>query len=334
MSENVIEVRGLTRRYGSLVAVDHVDFDVAAGEIFGFLGPNGAGKTTTISMLTTLLKPTEGTATVCGYDVVRRQADVRRSIGIVFQDPSLDEHLTAAENLEFHAALYGVPPAERRPRIATVLSMVELEDRADDLVERFSGGMKRRLEMARGLLHTPRVLFLDEPTLGLDPQTRRSIWDHVVRLRGETGVTVFMTTHYMDEAEVCDRIAVMDHGRIVALDTPDGLRGGVGGDVVTAVVAEGSHDLARFARERGVTFSSDGNQVRFEVTDGARFIPQLVEDFRGAIESVSLRRPTLDDVFLKLTGHTIRDPELDEKEVARARARAWIARHRVGPPRR
>lgn len=330
MSESIIEVRSLTRRYGDLVAVDHVSFDVARGEVFGFLGPNGAGKTTTISMLTTLLKPTEGSATVSGYDIVHQQEQVRETIGIVFQEPSLDEQLTAAENLEFHAVLYSVPAAERRERIAMVLRMVKLDDRANDLVERFSGGMKRRLEIARGLLHTPRVLFLDEPTIGLDPQTRRTMWDYILGLREQTDITIFMTTHYMDEAEFCDRIAIMDHGQIVALDTPEGLKSQVGGDVVTVATPDGTGPLVTFARENGLPYSQRQHEVRFEVDDGARFIPRLVRDFPGDIESINLRRPTLDDVFLKLTGRTIRESELDEKDVARNRFQRRMTMHGGG----
>ncbi|HBY94383.1 MAG: ATP-binding cassette domain-containing protein [Ardenticatenaceae bacterium] len=325
MSENIIEVRNLTRRYGDLVAVDHINFNVIRGEVFGFLGPNGAGKTTTISMLTTLLKPTDGTATVGGYDIVHQQDRVREEIGIVFQEPSLDERLTAAENLEFHAVLYNVPAAERRERIMMVLRMVQLEGRANDQVERFSGGMKRRLEIARGLLHTPRVLFLDEPTIGLDPQTRRSLWDYILGLREQTDITIFMTTHYMDEAEFCDRIAIIDQGHIVALDTPESLKGQVGGDVVTVTAPNGTGELASFARQNDLPFAQRQNEVRFEVEDGARFIPRLVRDFPGAIESINLRRPTLDDVFLKLTGRTIRELELDEKDIARNRFQRRLA---------
>lgn len=334
MSESIIEVRNLTRRYGDLVAVNHVHFDVGRGEVFGFLGPNGAGKTTTISMLTTLLRPTEGSATVGGYDIVHQQEQVRETIGIVFQEPSLDERLTAAENLEFHAVLYNVPAAERRDRIMRVLRMVQLEDRASDQVERFSGGMKRRLEIARGLLHTPRVLFLDEPTIGLDPQTRRTMWDYILGLREQTDITIFMTTHYMDEAEFCDRIAIMDRGEIVALDTPEGLKSQVGGDVVTVATANSTGALVAFARENNLAYSERQHEIRFEVDDGARFIPRLVRDFPGDIESINLRRPTLDDVFLKLTGRTIRESELDEKDVARNRFQQRLAMRGFGRRRR
>jgi ABC-2 type transport system ATP-binding protein len=315
-----IVVENLARRFGDLVAVDHVDFSVAQGEVFGFLGPNGAGKTTTIAMLTTLLRPTEGRARVAGHDVARAAGDVRRAIGIVFQEPSLDERLTARENLEFHAVLYGMPRAERRERIAEALRLVDLEARADHLVEQYSGGMRRRLEIARGLLHVPAVLFLDEPTLGLDPQSRRAVWEHIRSLRDQTGVTIFMTTHYMEEAEFCDRIAVIDHGRIVALDTPEGLKNMVGGDVVVVTAPDPAALLGHLAGQFLDATRRD-SEVRVEVDDGARFIPRLVRGFPGEIDGASVRRPTLDDVFLKLTGRTIREGELDAGDVARGRMR-------------
>jgi ABC-2 type transport system ATP-binding protein len=316
LDDKVIEVRKLVRRYGKLTAVDGINLEVERGGIFGFLGPNGAGKTTTISMLTTLLKPTSGVALVGGHDVVRDQAEVRRSIGIVFQEPSLDERLTATENLTFHAVLYNIPASDRPSRIAGALRMVSLEDRAADRVERFSGGMKRRLEIARGLLHTPRVLFLDEPTLGLDPQTRRSIWEHILKLRRETDVTIFMTTHYMEEAEFCDRIAIMDRGKIVAEGTPAELKSMVGADVVT-VTAQDADRVRAFAEEMDIPATGGEDGIRLEVKDGARFIPRLVGRLPDAVSSVELRRPTLDDVFLELTGRTIRESELDAKDISR-----------------
>jgi ABC-2 type transport system ATP-binding protein len=322
-----IVVEDLTRRFGDFVAVDHVDFAVGQGEVFGFLGPNGAGKTTTISMLTTLLRPTEGSARVAGHDVDRDDAQVRRAIGIVFQEPSLDERLTARENLEFHAVLYGMPRAERPRRITDALRLVDLEDRAGSIVEKFSGGMRRRLEIARGLLHVPAVLFLDEPTLGLDPQSRRSVWQHIRRLREQTGVTVFMTTHYMEEAEFCDRIAIIDHGRNVALDTPEGLKTLVGGDVVIITAPE-PHAVANYLSEQALEPSRRDSEIRVEVDDGARFIPRLVPGFPGEIDGASLRRPTLDDVFLKLTGRTIRETELGAGDVARDRMRRFMTTRR------
>src|SRR5881398_4022050 len=244
MPETVIEAKGLVKKYGDLVAVAGIDLEVHAGEIFGFLGPNGAGKSTTISMLCTLLTPTAGVARVAGIDVVHDPAAVRQRIGLVFQDPSLDEQLTGRENLEFHAFVYSVPAEHRRERIDKMLELLQLSDRASSQVRTYSGGMKRRLEIARGMLHQPQILFLDEPTLGLDPKTRKSIWTHLNELRTKRGVTIFMTTHYMDEAEYCDRIAIIDHGKIVALDTPDGLKAKVGGDVVT-ITSTQPDDAAR-----------------------------------------------------------------------------------------
>lgn len=318
-----IEAHGLTRRYGELVAVDSIDLEVHQGEVFGFLGPNGAGKTTTISMLTTLLQPSEGSARVGGHDVMTEGPAVRAKIGIVFQEQTLDERLTATENLNFHAVLYNIPREQRRRRIADALSLVDLSDRADDLVERFSGGMRRRLEIARGLLHTPKILFLDEPTLGLDPQTRRSLWDHIRQLRETTGVTIFLTTHYMDEAEFCDRIAIIDHAQIVALDTPEGLKHMVGGDVI-AFGTEETDELGRYLTERGLTAEKRNSSIRVEVDDGARFIPTVAREFDGRIDSIELRRPTLDDVFLNLTGRTIRETELGQEDVAKARMRQRV----------
>ena len=325
--EPAIAVENLTRRFGAVLAVDHVSFSVGQGEVFGFLGPNGAGKTTTISMLTTLLRTSGGSARVAGHDVGRDAASVRRAIGIVFQEPSVDERLTARENLEFHAVLYGMPRAERSQRIGDALRLVDLEERADHMVEQYSGGMRRRLEIARGLLHVPAVLFLDEPTLGLDPQSRRSVWEHIGNLRDKTGITIFMTTHYMEEAEFCDRIAIIDNGRIVALDTPEGLKAMVGGDVVI-VTAPDPQAVQEYLTEQSLDSSRRDSEVRVEVDDGARFIPRLVRGFAGEIDGASLRRPTLDDVFLKLTGRTIRESELDAGDVARNRMRQFMGSRR------
>src|SRR5437867_13393971 len=273
MPETVIEAKGLVKKYGDLEAVAGIDLEVYGGEIFGFLGPNGAGKSTTISMLCTLLTPTAGIARVAGIDVVRDPAAVRQRIWLGFQDPSLDDQLTARENLEFHAFIYSVPAPDRRRRIDEMLAMMQLSDRASSQVKTCSGGMKRRLEIARGMLHQPQILFLDEPTLGLDPQTRKSIWTHLNELRTKRGVTIFMTTHYMDEAEYCDRIAIIDHGKIVALDTPDGLKAKVGGDVVTIT----SQDPDEAAREiqalLGVTPARDDGALRMEVKDGGPSCP-------------------------------------------------------------
>ena len=222
--KKVIEVQNLTKKFGDLTAVDNIDFEVFEGEVFGFLGPNGAGKTTTISMLTTLLAPTSGEAKVAGFDVAREKDKVRESIGLIFQEPTLDEDLTAWENLKIHAALYHLPKDLYRQRVEEMLKMVKLWDRRGEMVKNYSGGMKRRLEAARGLLHHPKVLFMDEPTLGLDPQTRTKIWDYVLDLRKREKITLFMTTHYMEEAEYCDRVAIIDYGKLVAVGTPKQLK--------------------------------------------------------------------------------------------------------------
>ncbi len=324
----MVEVDGLTRRYGTLEAVRSVSFAVAAGELFGFLGPNGAGKTTTIKMLATLLRPTAGRAFIAGYDVVREALAVRQAIGIIFQDGSLDDRLTAEENLFIHALLYDLDRAQFARRAREVLEMVDLADRRTGSVRTFSGGMRRRLEIARGLMHSPRVLFLDEPTVGLDPQTRNAIWQHVRQLRERDDVTVFMTTHYLEEAEHCDRIAIIDHGVIVALGTPEELKRRVGGDVI-AVGVNGEPGLGEaFAARYGVEVMATEDGLRFEVADGASFVPRLTADFPGKILSVAVHRPTLDDVFLKLTGRAIRDEELTKgTDQMRTRVQAW-RRHR------
>jgi ABC-2 type transport system ATP-binding protein len=322
----VIEVDGLVKRYGEIEAVRGIDLMVEPGEVFGFLGPNGAGKTTTISILCTLLRPTAGEARVAGIDVARDPGAVRSRIGLVFQDPSLDDQLTARENLELHGRIYGVPGPLRRQRIDELLTVVELSDRAGSLVRTFSGGMKRRLEIARGVLHHPQVLFLDEPTLGLDPQTRKHIWDYLNELRRREGVTLFMTTHYMDEAEFCDRIAIIDQGRVVALGTPTELKGRIGGDVITLSVAD-VPTAAREVEERfGIAPLAANGTLRIEVPDGASFLPRLVRELPMRIDSVSLSRPSLDDVFLKLTGHAIRAEGASGSEMLRNMGRIWGGR--------
>ena len=322
-SPAVIEVTGLVKRYGEVEAVRGIDLSVGGGEIFGFLGPNGAGKSTTISVLCTLLRATAGTASVAGWDVGRHPDEVRARIGLVFQEPSLDEQLTARENLLFHAMVYGVPRAERNHRIARVLETVDLSDRAEAPVRTFSGGMKRRLEIARGILHSPEVLFLDEPTQGLDPQTRARVWEHLREVQRSTGITIFMTTHYMEEAEWCDRIAIIDHGRIVALGTPDELRSQVGGDIVVVRTGNNTQAAEEIRTLFGVESAADDGELRIEVADGGEFVPRLVKALTVPVETVTMRRPSLDDVFLKLTGRAIRDEEAGPT----AMLRAMRARH-------
>ena len=315
--EKTVDVRGLEKRYGQLEAVRGVTFDVAPGETFGFLGPNGAGKSTTISMLCTLIHPTGGSARVAGFDVEENPLGVRRRIGLVFQDPTLDEYLTAYENLQFHAELYRMPKERAVERIEAVLRMVGLWERRGGLVRTFSGGMKRRLEIARGLLHSPRVLFLDEPTVGLDPQTRLTIWDYIQRLRDTEAITIFLTTHYMDEAEYCDRIAIIDHGEIIVLDTPAALKESVGSDRVQIQTDDNAAAILALHERFGIEANMAEGAVTFGVSAGEEFVPRLFAELGMPIRSVSVARPSLDDVFMSYTGTTIRDAEAEEVDKRR-----------------
>ena len=318
---NIIEVKNLTKKFNGLTAVDDVSFEVKKGEIFGFLGPNGAGKSTTINMLSTILSPTEGEAFINKFNVLSQKDEVRKSIGLVFQDPSLDDRLTAEENLRFHAKLYGVPSNEFQKRKQEVLELVDLWDRRDDIVKNFSGGMKRRLEIARGLLHYPAVLFLDEPTIGLDPQTRAHLWDYILRLKREKEMTIFMTTHYMNEAEYCDRIAIIDHGKIVASGTPRELKKQVGGDIIRMSSAQ-KQKLKRELEERyKKEIKEEDGTLHLEVADGEKFLPRLFNELDTKIDSIELRKPTLDDVFLSLTGRKIREEEASSKDRMREHMR-------------
>jgi ABC-2 type transport system ATP-binding protein len=300
-----IEAAELVKTYGEVEAVRAVSFTVARGEVFGFLGPNGAGKSTTINMLCTLARPTSGTARVCGFDVAGERDDVRRHIGLVFQDQTLDGYLTAEQNLRLHAVDPGVIGA----RMDQMLEMVDLADRRDQPVMSFSGGMRRRLEIARGLIHSPRVLFLDEPTIGLDPQTRSSIWDYIRALQETEGTTIFMTTHYMDEAELCDRIAIMDRGEIVVLDTPEALKASVGADRVVLGTDAADAALAALRDRFDIEATVAEGAVTFHVASGEAFVPRLFAELGVGITSVAVSRPTLDDVFMRYTGSTIRDAE-------------------------
>lgn len=384
---SIIEVKELTKVFeDDLTAVDHISFTVEEGEIFGFLGPNGAGKTTTLNMLATILRPTSGTAIINGFDIHEDPDAVRRSIGFVFQDPTLDTELTGRENLDFHGRLYGLSKKERQERIDEILKVVQLSDRADAFVKTYSGGMKRRLEIARGLLHYPKVLFLDEPTLGLDPQTRRAIWDYIVKLNQEQNVTIILTTHYTEEADhLCNRIQIIDFGKIVANDTPENLKATLKGDVVgltftdpedaqkllpelqriqwvqTALPVAGNNNqaglsqmsqmLRRMAGGSGIggmgamagmdamgggssggkpkmpkdqekaaeLMKKMGNhlgpiqnfrQVNLFVDNASQRLPELVKIVAEAgveLASVQMHKPTLDDVFLTVTGRSIRD---------------------------
>lgn len=317
-----ITVDDLTKRFDDVEAVAGVSFTVGYGEVFAFLGPNGAGKSTTVDMLCTLLRPSSGHATVAGFDVQTRPTAVRRNIGLVFQEQTLDDQLTAEENLRFHAVLYRVPREQVEARIVRVLALVGLSARRHDLVSTFSGGMARRLEIARALLHTPKILFLDEPTVGLDPQTRALIWDDILRLRQEEQVTVFLTTHYMDEADYADRIAIIDYGRIVATGSPSELKAEVGTDTVEL---ETSNDDAAFlalaAAGRRISRTSSGLVVH--VADGEAEVAPLIAECPVPVRAVRVRRPTLDDVFLHFTGREIRE---SHGEAGSTVARAWRAR--------
>jgi ABC-2 type transport system ATP-binding protein len=324
-----VEVVDLVKSFDEAAAVRGVSFTVRPGEVFGFLGPNGAGKSTTINVLCTLARPTSGTARVAGFDVVAQRDDVRRHIGLVFQDPTLDLQLTAAQNLRLHAELYGIDPAAVRERMRQMLELVDLWDRRDHAAMTFSGGMRRRLEIARGLLHSPRVLFLDEPTIGLDPQTRSSIWRYIRALQEAEDTTIFMTTHYMDEAELCDRIAIMDRGEIVVCDTPRALKASVGADRVTLGTADDEAALAALRERFGIDATVAEGAVTFHVASGEAFVPRLFADLGVAITSVVVSRPTLDDVFMRYTGSTIRDAEGDGAAAgnrARMRVLAGVGR--------
>lgn len=311
--ENIIEINNLKKSYGDFQAVKDVSFSVKKGEIFGFLGPNGAGKSTTINMLSTMIKPSSGNALINGFNVSKERDKVRESIGIIFQENTLDEKLTAYENLMLHCKLYGVEKSVREERINEVLDMVELSDKKKNLVKTFSGGMKRRLEIARGLLHYPKVIFLDEPTVGLDPQTRDHIWSYILKLKEREGITVFLTTHYMDEAEFCDRIAIIDDGKIIALETPESLKNSLGGDIMEISTKDNDKALQVIKDKYNKNPKVKNEIISFNVLNGNEFLVDFVKDFEIPIDSVNLRRPTLNDVFLGLTGREIREESSSNK---------------------
>ncbi len=306
----VIRTEALSKKYGKLTAVDSLNLHVEEGEVFGLLGPNGAGKTTLISMLCTILKPTSGRAWVNGFDIVEESSKVRKSIGIVFQQPSVDDLLTGRENLAMHNLLFGVPKRMRKKRIDEVLSLVNLEKRADDLVNTYSGGMRRRLELARGIMHHPKILFLDEPTLGLDPQTREHIWEYIMNLAEKESTTVMLTTHYMEEAEqLCDRVAIIDYGRIVALDSPQELKNRVAGDVVK--IKQKKPDLEKIRNLDYVMKAEEKEGLLYlSIKDASKHLQDLLTH-TGAIELVEVRSGTLNDVFLHYTGREIREAEAE-----------------------
>jgi ABC-2 type transport system ATP-binding protein len=323
MTEEVIRAENLTKVYNrSLVAVDHINFSVREGEIFGFLGPNGAGKTTTIGMLTTVLKPTEGTALVLGYDIVKQDSEVRKIIGVVPQEYTADEDLTGYENIMLCADLYGIPRDVAKKRALELLELVELADFKDKKVETYSGGMRRRLELAIGLINRPKVLFLDEPTLGLDVQTRAATWDYIRRLKKEYGMTIFMTTHYLEEADtLCDRIAIIDHGKIVVTGSPSELKDSIGGDIITIAIKENA-DVTNIIKsvENVKEVRNENNIYRIKAKLGEVTTPLIIEALRKngyTVTRLSLTEPTLDEVYLEYTGRAIRDTE-ESKEAFRA----------------
>ncbi|MCG3148721.1 MAG: Daunorubicin/doxorubicin resistance ATP-binding protein DrrA [Verrucomicrobiae bacterium] len=298
---------GLRRTGGDRVALDRVSFAVQPGEIFGLLGPNGGGKTTLFRILSTLVRPQEGNVRVFGQDVITQRNQVRRRIGVVFQAPSLDKKLTVRENLRHHGHIFGLSGAPLRQRIDELLNRFGIADRADERTEKLSGGLRRRVEIARGLLHKPELLLLDEPSTGLDPRVRREVGDYLEELRSKDGVTILVTTHIMEEAERCDRLALLDQGKLIALDKPATLKDRVGGDVIT-VSAKAPESLSAQVREKfGIEAQLVDGAVRIERPRGHEFIPQLVEAFPGAIESVTVGKPTLEDVFIHLTGHRLDD---------------------------
>ena len=324
-----IEVNSLVKVFGQIRAVDGISFAVEPGEVFGFLGPNGAGKSTTINILCTLMKPTSGRASVAGYDCARNPDEVRRSLGIIFQETTLDVRLTAHENLLFHAYLYGMDRRTASERIKEVTELVGLTGRMDDLVKKYSGGMKRRLEIARGLLHYPKVLFMDEPTLGLDPQTRNLIWEFIRALKERTGITIFMTTHYLEEAESCDRVAIIDLGKVIAHGSPAELKAGLKGDTIRLAASDNARLAVEIKERFGIAPQGVDGGVTVTVEHGAEFIPELIKGLTTQVLSVSLTRPSLNDVFLSMTGKDIREEPADAYGPMRDMARA----HKRGPGR-
>ncbi len=314
---SIIQVNNLVKSYNSIEAVAGVSFDVAEGEIFGFLGPNGAGKTTTINILCTLLSPSSGTAMVAGFDSMKEPDKVRSQIGLVFQELTLDDELTAYENLKFHCYMYNMNRKLSEERIDELLDVVGLTDRRSHIVKTFSSGMKRRLEIARGLLHRPRVLFLDEPTIGLDPQTRSHVWAFIKKLKESEGNTVFMTTHYMDEAEICDRIAIIDNGKIIALDTPEKLKRSLKGDTLYIQTEDDERAASEITRRFSLETRKTEKGLSLIVEGGERFIPELFKGLSVPINSVNLKRPSLDDVFINLTGREIRDVDAPQRPMGR-----------------
>ena len=323
---SIIKVENLSKQFGELTAVNNISFEVDEGSIFGFLGPNGAGKTTTINILCTLLAPTSGKTFIAGHDCLKEPSEVRKNIGIVFQDTTLDKDLTAYENLMFHAYLYDVRKSEINGRIDDALHFVGLYERRNDLVKIFSGGMKRRLEVARGMIHRPKVLFLDEPTLGLDPQSRANLWEFIVGLPKKHNVTIFMTTHYMEEAEVCDKIAIIDKGQIITLGSPDELKKTIGGDVIYIRTSDNKNAKLEIEKLFNVEVSEKDDELFLTSLKGDACIPEIIKTIGEIVLSVRLQRPTLNDVFLKMTGKQIREQNGSSENTVKEAVRAYRRR--------
>ncbi|QGH33741.1 ATP-binding cassette domain-containing protein [Gracilibacillus salitolerans] len=305
---SIISVKDLTKTYKKVDAVKKINFDVKEGEIFGFLGPNGAGKSTTINMICTMLKPTSGDITINEYDAKKQKDEVRASIGIIFQENTLDEKLTANENLKLHCRFYNVPKNKRDDRIQEVLEIVDLVDEQNQRVEEYSGGMKRRLEIARGLLHYPKVLFLDEPTVGLDPNTRAHLWEYILKLKEKEGITMFLTTHYLDEAEISDRVAIMDQGEIIAIDSPTALKDQLGGDIIELSTEDNQAALKEIEEKMGtVEVKVEDDTIHLKVASSDAFISSFIKTLEIPITKLNIRKPTLNDVFLAFTGRKIKE---------------------------
>ena len=334
MSDDIIIAKGLTKVFNKhLTAVDHIDFSVKNGEIFGFLGPNGAGKTTTINMLITLLKPTEGNASVLGFDISKQHDDVRNVIGVVPQEYTADEDLTGLENIILCADLYGIPRTVAKERAEDLLKLVELTDFKDKKVETYSGGMRRRLELACGLINRPKVLFLDEPTLGLDVQTRTATWEYIRKLKNGYGMTLFMTTHYLEEADsLCDRIAIIDHGKIVVVGTPEELKHSLGGDIITLSLKDDPDVTELFHSIKDVKdVKKENGSYRIKVENGEVTAPLVIESLwrKGyTVTRLMLTEPTLNEVYLEYTGKSIRDTEESKETFKTQRMTMWRARAR------
>jgi len=332
MSSSIVKVESLSKTFGKLKAVDNVSFEVKTGEIFGFVGPNGAGKTTTINILTTLMKPSSGNAVVCGYDIFKDPNEVRRNVGVVPQEYTADEDMTGINNVLLCADLYGIPRSDSKPHAQELLKLVELQDAAKRKVSTYSGGMRRRLELACGLINYPKLLFLDEPTLGLDVQTRTVVWKYIKMLKEEYHMTLFLTTHYLEEADsLCDRIAIIDHGHIIRIGSPDELKESIGGDVIVVTLKETepdiSSDIAKIKLVKNV--QKNDNNYRIKVELGEEASPQITDLIRSKglhVTKVSLTKPTLDEAYLEFTGRTLREEEGDRIQMFRQRITVRRAR--------